>query len=64
MAINRALHLLEKYASGKVLKDLVIYDKSNKEDKVITITTKNINDVLGTNIDTNTIINVLERTPI
>ena len=61
MAINRALHLLEKYASAKVLKDLVIYDKSNKDNKVLDITNKNINDVLGTNIDTPTIINVLER---
>lgn len=61
MAIYRCLNLLEKYASGKVLKDLVIYDKANKDNKVISITTKNINDVLGTNIDISTIISVFNR---
>lgn len=61
MAIERAVTLLEKYASGKVLKDTIIYDQSNKEAKSISITSKNINDVLGTNIDNATIKNVLER---
>lgn len=61
MAIERACHLLEKYAKGKVNKGILIYDKTDKADKVIDITVKNINDVLGTNMDVNTIIKVFNR---
>ena len=38
MAIERACTLLEKYASGEVLSDTVVYDKTNKESKTIEIT--------------------------
>ena len=38
MAIERACHLLEKYASGEVLKDTVVYDNTNSPDKEIEIT--------------------------
>ena len=61
MAIERACNLLEKYATGEVLKGTVVYDKTSKEDKVISITSKNINAVLGTSLDENTIIDVLNR---
>ena len=61
MAIERACHLLEKYADGKVLSGTLVYDKANKEDKVINIAVDNINNVLGTNLDSNTIINVFDR---
>lgn len=60
MAIKRCMNLLEKYADGKALKDIVTYDELNKENKKISITAKNINDVLGTNIDADTIVDVLE----
>ena len=60
MAIKRAAYLLEKYASGKVLKDTISYDKTNKEDKLIEITSKDINDVLGTNISVEIIIDILK----
>lgn len=60
LAIERACYLLEKYASGKVLKGTVTYDKSNVKDKDITITKENINGVLGTNLDNDTIINVFK----
>lgn len=61
MAMERACHLLEKYASGKVNKGMLIFDKTDKNDKVIDITVKNINDVLGTKLDASTIINVFEK---
>lgn len=61
MAINRACSLLEKYATGEVLSETVVYDKTNKEDKKIEITTKNINDVLGTNLDNKTVVDIFEK---
>lgn len=61
MAINRACHLLEKYADAKIISGMLEYDKCDKSDKEITITISNINDVLGTNLDVNTIIEVFER---
>ena len=61
LAIERACHLLEKYASGEVLSGRLEYNKSNVQDKVIDITVKNINDVLGTTLDSDTIISVFDR---
>lgn len=61
MAIERSCALLQKYADAKILKDTIIYDKSNKGDKVIDITRENINNVLGTNISTKEIINIFNR---
>lgn len=46
-ALDRACHLLEKYASGKVLKDNVLYDNEDKKVKTITFETKKINSLLG-----------------
>ena len=42
MAIERCCHLLEKYADAKVVTGLVKYDTTEKEDKKINITAKNI----------------------
>ena len=61
MAIDRACHLLEKYADGEVLQGMLCYDKTDVKDKNIDITTKDINSVLGTNLDTKTIINIFDR---
>ena len=61
IAIERACALLEKYASGEVLSGTLAYDNSDKEDKVIDITVDNINNVLGTNLDSKTVINVFNR---
>lgn len=61
MAINRACHLLEKYANGTVIEGMCTYDQSQKEDKKIEITFKNITDVLGTNISNNDIIDVFTK---
>ncbi len=61
MAMERACVLLEKYADGKVVTGMCQYDKSNKEDKKIEITFKNINDVLGTQISNEDILNVFSK---
>lgn len=47
MAIERACHLLEKYASGKVLEGYVLYDNEDKKEKKIVFTKDKINSLLG-----------------
>lgn len=61
LAMKRACHLLEKYAQGEILSGMLEYNISKVEDKIIEITPKNINDCLGTNLDSKTIINVFDR---
>lgn len=61
MAIERACSLLEKYADGKVVTGTVVYDKTEKTDKEIDVTFKNINDVLGTVIPNEEILNVFRK---
>lgn len=50
LAIERACHLLEKYASGKVLSDTVTYDNIDKSKKIATVTLDDVNRVLGLSI--------------
>ena len=50
MAIERACKLLEEYAAGEVVGNIAKYDKSDLSDRVIEISFKKINDVLGMNI--------------
>ena len=61
MAIERACHLLEKYASGEVVGDMAKYDTTEKEDRVINITTENINNILGMTISEKEILDVFRR---
>ena len=61
MAIERACHLLEKYADATIQKGIVVYDKANHEEKTIDITINNINDVLGTNLTTEEVIDIFRR---
>ncbi|MBP3596421.1 MAG: phenylalanine--tRNA ligase subunit beta [Clostridia bacterium] len=61
MAVERACHLLEKYADAKIQTGLVVYDDINKEDKIIEIDYKFINDVLGSNISNEEINSVLGK---
>ena len=61
MAIERACKLLEEYANGKVVTGTIVYDKTNKNDKEVEITFKNINDVLGTTIPNEEILNVFRK---
>ena len=61
MAIERACHLLEKYANATILKGICKYDNIKEDDKKITIKYKNINDVLGSNISKDEILDVFRR---
>ena len=61
MAIERACTLLEEYAKGEVLSGMIEYNNVSMDDKEISITVDNINNILGTNLDSNTIINVFDR---
>lgn len=61
MAIERACKLLEEYARGTVVTGTVEYDKTNNKEKEIEITFKNINDVLGTVIPNEEILNVFRK---
>ena len=61
MAIERACTLLEKYADAKILKGTVVYDKIDKEPKVIDITFDNINNLLGIEIPEEETLNVFRK---
>ena len=61
MAIERACKLLEEYAGGTVVTGTIEYDKTNNKEKEIEITFQNINDVLGTVIPNEEIINVFRK---
>ena len=60
-AINRACYLLEKYANAKVLKDIVLYDNIDKTEKTIDFIGKDINKILGIEIDDESIKTELNR---
>ena len=47
LAIERACHLLEKYADATVLSGTVIYDNIDKTEKVVTFKTEEVNTLLG-----------------
>ena len=61
MAIERACVLLEKYADAKILKGTVVYDKANKDPKVIDIEYSDINNLLGITIPEEEVLNVFRK---
>lgn len=61
MAIDRACSLLEKYADAKVVTGIVKYDTTEREDKKISITAKNIIDLLGIEISMDEILDVFRK---
>lgn len=52
MAIERACHLLEKYAGATILSDTVSHDVIDKTPKVVTFKVGDVNKMLGIVIDT------------
>ncbi len=46
-AMERACHLLEKYADAKILKGTLRHDKVDKKEKVVSFKTEEINTLLG-----------------
>ena len=61
MAIERACTLLQKYADATIVTGKVVYDKVENNDKQIEIEYKNINDVLGTNIPKEDVLDVFRK---
>ena len=61
MAMERACTLLQKYADAEIVAGIVKYDVTKNEEKVIEITYQEINDVLGTNISKEHIIDVFRK---
>ncbi|HBC85190.1 MAG TPA: phenylalanine--tRNA ligase subunit beta [Clostridiales bacterium] len=61
MAIERACHLLEKYADAKIVTGLVKYDTTNKENKDVVVKVSDINNVLGTKLKKEEILDVFRR---
>ena len=51
-AINRACHLLQKYANAKVLSGMVKHDKVDKKDKIVEFVAEDINKMLGIRVST------------
>jgi len=47
LAIKRACHLLEKYADAKIVSGCLTHDKVDKSERKITVTLKEINTILG-----------------
>lgn len=60
-ALNRACHLLEKYADGKVLQGMVVHDKVDKTKKIVEFTKDEINSLLGMSMSNEDISNQLEK---
>jgi phenylalanyl-tRNA synthetase beta chain len=46
-AMNRACHLLEKYADATILSGKLVHDKLDKTEKVVEFTTKEVSTLLG-----------------
>ena len=61
MAVERACHLLEKYADATIISGICVYDRTEKQDKEIFVTVDNINDVLGTDLSEDDVIDVFKR---
>ena len=61
MAMERACTLLEKYANAEIETGIVKYDITDNKEKVIEITYQEINNVLGTNIPKEDIVEVFRK---
>lgn len=61
MALDRACHLLEKYAGGETVNGTLTHDISSKEDKKIELTMEKINQVLGMSLTEEEVKHVLDR---
>ena len=60
MAIKRCCHLLSKYADGEVLSGMVEYNNVDIKDKIINLEINKISQVLGIEIEKETIIDILK----
>lgn len=61
MAMERAVKLLEEYASATIQTGTVVYDETEKTEKKVDITTNDINTLLGTSISKEDVLDVFTR---
>lgn len=61
MAMARACHMLEKYASGEVVGNIAKYDTTDLSNREIAITFENINRILGMEIPSKEVLNVFRK---
>ncbi len=61
MAMERAVKLLEEYAGATIQTGTVVYDKTDKKEKEVDITTNDINTLLGTSISKEDVLDVFKR---
>ena len=61
MAINRACSLLQKYAGATIVAGISEYNKEVLEDKEVSIKLEDINNLLGTNLELEDVLDVFER---
>ena len=47
LAIKRACHLLERYADAKIVSGILTHDKTNKDERIVKVSLKEINSILG-----------------
>ena len=60
LAVERSCYLLEKYADAEIVSDMLVYDKSSVDDKIIELNSNKTNSVLGIDIDIEKQINILK----
>ena len=61
MAIDRACHMLEHYASGSVLSGMLEYNTQDRNEKKINIKLDKINSVLGYNLKEEDVLDVFKK---
>lgn len=61
MAMARACHMLEKYASGEVVGNIAKYDTTDLSNREIAITFENINRILGMEIKKEDVLEVFRK---
>lgn len=61
MAIERSCNLLEKYADATVVGGMAVYDKAEKDDRIVELTYTKVRDVLGIDIPNEKILDILRR---
>lgn len=61
MAIERACHLLNKYADGKVMKGMLEYNTLDRSEKTIEISLNKINSVLGYDLRVTDVTDVFKK---
>lgn len=60
-ALKRAQELLQIYASADISSQILTYDNTNKEEKIIKLNLEKVNKVLGMNLQTSDVLNVFNK---